>query len=133
MLVPLFFLGLSLVCLLHAQRLVPNTRASIKSATAEQDRWTVMSCVVDTEADSVRCFPGPSVPKTIKGESGTSISLLVPVRIKMGKANGTNEGTRFRSPSNNALSYYFFDAYRRVVPQQSWHGHDWQNTLLDFN
>ena len=71
-----------LVCLLHAQRLVPNTRASIKSATAEQDQWTVMSCVVDTEADSVRCFPGSSLAKAVKAESGTSISLLVPVCIK---------------------------------------------------
>eukprot|EP00977_Amphora_coffeiformis_P001973 scaffold374_cov160-Amphora_coffeaeformis.AAC.10 len=70
-------IGLTL-CLLHAQRLVPNTRASIKSATAEQDRWTVMSCVVDTEADSVRCFPDASLAKAVKGESGTSICLLVP-------------------------------------------------------
>ena len=68
------------VCLLHAQRLVPNTRASIKSATAMQPNWTVMSCVVDTQADSVRCFPGTSVRKTTPEQSGTSVSLLIPVR-----------------------------------------------------
>jgi hypothetical protein len=83
------------VCLLHAQRLVPNSRASIQSTTAQQSYWSVVNCVVDTDGDSVRCFPNvdhtmmssnddsPPVvgrrPKSFATESGTAVSVLVPV------------------------------------------------------
>ena len=78
-----------------------------------------MSCVVDTEADSVRCFPGTSAPKTIRGESGTSISLLVPVRITMGETRmGRTEGQDFVPLANNFLSLF------SLMPITGWyHSH----------
>ncbi len=73
-------LGLTL-CLLHAQRLVPNSCASITSSTSKQNVWTVAKFVVDTERDVVVC-----VDKKLKekkkdscSDSGTAVSLLVPV------------------------------------------------------
>ena len=123
-----FFLTLHcfLVCLLHAQRLVPNTRASIKSATAAQPNWTVMSCVVDTEADSVRCFPESSVRKTTPEQSGTSISLLVPVSLFL--LFQGREDCESKIYSSSELT-----SYRREVRRPSWHGRVWPNILLVFS
>jgi hypothetical protein len=73
-------IGLTL-CLLHAQRLVPDSCASITSATASSIQWTRASYVVDTEGDTVRCVKKEHLPKKRRDESGTAISLLVPVRI----------------------------------------------------
>jgi Histidine kinase-, DNA gyrase B-, and HSP90-like ATPase len=86
-------IGLTL-CLLHAQRLVPNSCASIQSATSYQTHWTNLFCVVDPAHDAVRCIlqhqtttdynsemknsPGNNI-KSFQSESGTSISILVPV------------------------------------------------------
>jgi DNA topoisomerase VI subunit B len=86
-------IGLTL-SLLHAQRLVPNSCASIRSATAEQREWTRVLAVVDADHDSVRCIlhhddkdeagreneSPKKIPKEFPEESGTSISILVPVR-----------------------------------------------------
>jgi len=71
-------IGLTL-CLLHAQRLVPNTSTVIRSATPEQSHWTKVTCVVDTDADSVRCVNEEKLSKQFPSESGTTITLLVPV------------------------------------------------------
>jgi hypothetical protein len=78
-------IGLTL-CLLHAQRLVPNSCASIRSATCQDTHWKQVVCIVDMERDSVRCIFEDSAAsmksvdaKSFKSESGTSISILVPV------------------------------------------------------
>jgi Histidine kinase-, DNA gyrase B-, and HSP90-like ATPase len=72
-------IGLTL-CLLHAQRLVPDSCASIQSATSEDTQWNVVLAVVDTASDTVRCFPRDGTSKSNPSESGTAISILVPVR-----------------------------------------------------
>lgn len=72
-------IGLTL-CLLHAQRLVPDSCASLQSATGSDPEWTVVTAVVDTASDTVRCFPRESLAKATPTESGTAISVLVPVR-----------------------------------------------------
>ena len=73
-------IGLTL-CLLHAQRLVSNSCASITSATSSAKHWTRASFVVDTEGDSVVCVKKEILPKHQPKESGTAVSLLVPVSI----------------------------------------------------
>lgn len=73
-------IGLTL-CLLHAQRLVPNSCASIQSAVPSDKEWTVVAAVVDTASDAVRCLPRDSLKKRVAKESGTAISILVPVRM----------------------------------------------------
>jgi Histidine kinase-, DNA gyrase B-, and HSP90-like ATPase len=70
-------IGLTL-CLLHTQRLVPDSCAIIRSATAEQPEWKQVTCVVST--DRVNGVQSSTVPKCQPGESGTTISILVPVR-----------------------------------------------------
>lgn len=72
-------IGLTL-CLLHAQRLVADSCASIQSATSDDDAYSVATVVVDTQHDAVRCLLQPSVNKNHPDESGTAISLLLPVR-----------------------------------------------------
>ncbi len=72
-------IGLTL-CLLHAQRLVPNSCAKIISSTSSKRCWTVAKFVVDTDRDTVICVEKKNFEK--KGgsnESGTAVSLLVPV------------------------------------------------------
>jgi DNA topoisomerase VI subunit B len=71
-------IGLTL-CLVHAQRLVPGSCASIRSARREDSHWSTMTCTIDTEGDIVHCIPGASIAKRFSMESGTSVSLLVPV------------------------------------------------------
>jgi DNA topoisomerase VI subunit B len=71
-------LGLTL-CLLHAQRLVPGSCASITSATAEREHYTRANFVVDKDQDSVRCVKRERIVKTSRHESGTAVSLLLPV------------------------------------------------------
>ena len=73
-------IGLTL-CLLHSQRLCPNSVASITSATADATQWTRASYVVDTEGDRVRCLKKEMLDKKRAGESGTVVSLLVPVSL----------------------------------------------------
>jgi hypothetical protein len=71
-------IGLTL-CLLHAQRLVPNSCATIQSATADSAHYEFVTSVVDTEGDSVRCIRRQQLPKSFADESGTAVSVLVPV------------------------------------------------------
>jgi hypothetical protein len=73
-------IGLTL-CLLHAQRLVPDSCASIQSATRHHLDWTVVQAVVETDLDTIRCLPSPRLPKSAPHESGTSIGVLLPVRL----------------------------------------------------
>lgn len=81
-------IGLTL-CLLHAQRLVPNSCASIRSATSEDGHWKTVVCIVDMARDSVRCIFEDNLDsrsvdtKSFESESGTSISVLVPVSFRM--------------------------------------------------
>lgn len=72
-------IGLTL-CLLHAQRLVPDSCASIQSAVPTDSEWKLVTAVVDTDLDRVQCFSRDGIPKSSPNESGTSISVLVPVR-----------------------------------------------------
>ena len=72
--------GLTL-CILHAQRLVSGTGASITSATVSSDQWTRAVYEPDTNADSIVCKKREQFPKHNKNECGTTISLLVPVSI----------------------------------------------------
>jgi len=46
-----------------------------------------MMCVVDTEGDSVRCFRREQIAKSFPTESGTSVSVLVPVRYRRNNVN----------------------------------------------
>lgn len=69
--------GLTL-CLLHAQRLVPGTGACITSATASAHEWIRATYEPDTDADNIVCKKKERFPKMV-GESGTTISLFVPV------------------------------------------------------
>lgn len=73
-------IGLTL-CLLHAQRLVPDSCASIQSARREDQRWTTMMAVVDEKTDAVRCIPQKDRRKRSSTESGTAVSVLVPVCV----------------------------------------------------
>jgi DNA topoisomerase VI subunit B len=73
-------IGLTL-CLLHAQRLVPDSCASIQSATRDHPDWTVVQAVVETDLDTIRCLPSPQLPKSAPHESGSSIGVLLPVRV----------------------------------------------------
>jgi hypothetical protein len=90
-------LGLTL-CLLHAQRLVPNSTASITSATKEKPHFEQRDYVVDIAGatssssshgggdhndDCVKCVRVVEKPKDFPEECGTSVSLLVPVRCAM--------------------------------------------------
>ena len=72
--------GLTL-CLLHAQRLVPGTGASITSATASANEWTRAIYEPDTSADNIVCQGKETFPKAREGECGTTINLLVPVSM----------------------------------------------------
>ena len=72
-------IGLTL-CLLHAQRLVPNSCAMIKSTVRDSSSWTVAKFVVDTNRDSVVCVQKKVLLKKDKEMSGTAVSLLLPVR-----------------------------------------------------
>ena len=71
-------IGLTL-CLLHAQRLVPGSCASIRSATPDDSQWSSLTCLVETETDSIKCVPGEPIEKSYEKESGTSVTVLVPV------------------------------------------------------
>lgn len=71
-------IGLTL-CMLHAQRLVSNSYSCITSATKDQNNYSRAFYVVDTNGDSVICKKTEELPKPSEGESGTCVSVLVPV------------------------------------------------------
>ncbi len=72
-------IGLTL-CLLHAQRCVPNSRACISSATSQSKHLTRAFFEVDKEEDCVKCVQQEEVNfTTMPTESGTCVSLLIPV------------------------------------------------------
>lgn len=73
-------MGLTL-CLLHAQRLVGPSCAVITSATPCQKTWTRAKYVVDAENDDILCvFKEETKKENSPTESGTAVSLLLPVR-----------------------------------------------------
>ena len=105
-------IGLTL-CLLHAQRLVPDSCASIQSATSQNSHWTHNLCVVDTENDSVRCIREEKFSKKRVDESGTSVSVLVPVcqyRIQE------------RKTSKLYAEFFFISFFFRAGQQRVWLG-----------
>jgi hypothetical protein len=73
-------IGLTL-CMLHAQRLVSNSYSCITSATKDQPTYTRAFYVVDSNKDSVVCIKTEALEKPSQGESGTCVSLLVPVSL----------------------------------------------------
>ena len=77
-------IGLTL-CVLHAQRLVPNSYACIKSATKNCSSFTKEQYFVDTDGDNMECRKHELLPKTFQEESGTCVIVFVPVSQKMRK------------------------------------------------
>jgi hypothetical protein len=74
-------IGLTL-CILHAQRCVPNSRVCITSVSAKSKYRTRAIFEVDKQVDSVDCVQEEVTPVTASEyESGTCVSLLVPVSI----------------------------------------------------
>lgn len=71
-------IGLTL-CLLHAQRLIPH-KTCITSATKNAKYLTRAFYIVDTDGDSIVCDKTEKISKTTEDESGTCVSLLIPVR-----------------------------------------------------
>jgi DNA topoisomerase VI subunit B len=72
-------IGLTL-CLLHAQRCVPNSRACISSATPKSKFRTRAFFEVDKQEDVVKCVQEEVINfSASQQESGTCVSLLVPV------------------------------------------------------
>lgn len=69
-------IGLTL-CMLHAQRLVPNSHTTIKSAIPSASSWTSVKCVVDADQDIVNIVDKKHLPKDA-GKSGTAICIVVP-------------------------------------------------------
>lgn len=70
--------GLTL-CLLHAQRLVPNSVTLIITSTRSSDYWTIRRYRADTEKDEIVCLKEERLPKIDKEECGTIVEVLVPV------------------------------------------------------
>lgn len=70
--------GLTL-CLLHAQRLVPNSVTLIITSTKFSDYWTIRRYRADTEKDEIVCLKEERLPKIDKEECGTIVEVLVPV------------------------------------------------------
>lgn len=70
--------GLTL-CMLHAQRLVSNSYCCITSATEKKEHYTRAFYVVDTNGDSVVCQKQERFRKPSHNESGTCVTVLVPV------------------------------------------------------
>jgi DNA topoisomerase VI subunit B len=71
-------IGLTL-CLLHSQRLVPGTYSCITSATKDAPTFKRALFFVNTIEDSIECHREEDVQKGHASESGTCVSLLVPV------------------------------------------------------
>ncbi len=122
-------IGLTL-CLLHAQRLVPGSCAIIRSAVAEQSHWTTYQCIIDAEKDTVHCsIAGTSHQhsKSIANESGTAVSLLVPVSTV-----NVSLSTHVYAISGVGLTT-IVENYYRAAPQLILPGLGWQSILLDSN
>lgn len=69
-------IGLTL-CMLHAQRLLPHSHTTIKSAIASSPTWTSIKCVVDSEHDVINIVDKRQLPKDAH-KSGTAICIVVP-------------------------------------------------------
>jgi hypothetical protein len=118
-------IGLTL-CLLHAQRLVPGSCASIRSARNDHPHWTSVRCVIDTKGDSVKCIPSAPITKAFPEESGTAVSLLVPVRIHFVEGVASFLSLRF----DFLIFFSQYCVYRGELAPQS-PGHVLPNTSPD--
>ena len=127
-------IGLTL-CLLHAQRLVPDSCAFIQSARSTDPTWSVVTAVVDADQDVVQCVDRPSLPKSFPSESGTSISILVPVCLRLCLAD-VKFGAFGKSNFANSKSYSLFFSptiLGREVRPRRWLGPDWQSISPALN
>jgi hypothetical protein len=117
--------GLTL-CLLHAQRLIPGTGACITSATATSVEWIRATYEPDTDADNIVCKKKERFPKVV-GESGTTISLFVPVSISL-------QLIMIHTSSSLSNIFECVCVYtRRVEKVHVGHGLGLRSTLHDFN
>ena len=71
-------IGLTL-CLLHAQSMIENSYALISSTTCSCTKWNKVKYIVDEENDVIQCIEKTVMAK-LPGQSGTSVSMLIPVR-----------------------------------------------------
>jgi hypothetical protein len=126
-------IGLTL-CLVHAQRLVPKSFACLTSATRDATHFTRAFYIVDTQGDSVNCCKQEQIKKTNPLESGTCVSLLVPV------SENENENETCVVPRSGVslpLSFLMvlgliLCTYYRAAYQRNSHGLAWQITFCDF-
>ena len=70
--------GLTL-CLLHAQRLVPNSVTLIITSSKTLDYWIIRRYRADTQKDEIVCLKEERLPKVDNEECGTIVEVLVPV------------------------------------------------------
>lgn len=70
--------GLTL-CLLHSQRLVPNSVTLIITSTRTMDHWIIRRYKADMQKDEIVCLKEERLPKVDKEECGTIVEVLVPV------------------------------------------------------
>ena len=109
-------IGLTL-CLLHAQRLVPGTGACVTSATSSDIEWTRGTYEPDADADVVVCKRRERFSKNDVGESGTTVSLLVPVSGGWGVALFCHSRARSIGAFPFSLRACFTrEVFRRVCP-----------------
>lgn len=140
-------IGLTL-CLLHAQRLIPNSYACITSTTRESKHRTRAFFVVDTLGDSIECHREEVIDKRDPVESGTCVSLLVPVRqplrrsVRIADNENLSNHKRYLTFAFNTLSIsvqiplhdmFGFSLFERVAHKQNLLGRDWQITLHAFD
>jgi len=123
--------GLTL-CILHAQRLVPGTGASITSATASSNQWTRAVYEPDTSADSIVCKKREQFPKHSENECGTTISLLVPVSVSC-HVISLPPFTRILVANFMFQTMITLSLSPRVEERLKGYGHDLQSTLHGFN
>ncbi|KAL3923517.1 MAG: hypothetical protein SGILL_001607 [Bacillariaceae sp.] len=97
-------IGLTL-CLLHAQRLVPNSYACITSTKRGMDHRSRALFVVDSQNDAVVCHAEEQVPKQDDvNASGTSVSLLIPPAATTPHVNNHSKDDPFDTSSWQELN-----------------------------
>jgi hypothetical protein len=122
-------IGLTL-CLVHGQRLVPKSYACITSATRDATHFTRAFYIVDTEGDSVNCRKQEQIKKTHPFESGTCVSLLVPVSEKEACLRRAQKYISAGIVSH--VSWLDRVCTYRVASRRSWHGLVWKIIFCDF-
>jgi DNA topoisomerase VI subunit B len=123
-------IGLTL-CLVHGQRLVPNSYACITSATREATHFTRAFYIVDTQGDSVNCHKQEQIKKTCL-ESGTCVSLLVPVSEIVVLKHERQAYIIIIVVSHIYISWLDLVLNNRAASRHSWHGLVLPITFCDF-